>query len=69
MNTINHADIRTRTDGKFDFAILAGENGNVLCVSKQGYENRSECVDIAKRVLFGQGDPVITFNGSDAEEF
>lgn len=59
----NHADIYTRSDGKFDFNIIAAENGNILCGSVQGYERRSQAVDIAKRILFGRGDPVLTFDG------
>lgn len=58
---INSALIVKRTDGRFDFKIIAAENGNTMCSSNQGYESRSQCADIAKRVLFGQGDPTLTF--------
>lgn len=64
-SAINRAEIYTRTDGRFDFRIRAGENGQILCGSDQGYESRSEAVDTAKRVLFGQGDPVLTFDNQE----
>lgn len=66
MNAINHLDIFTRADGKFDFRIIAGEDGDLLASSDQGYENRAEAIDIGKRVLNAEGhvaiDPVITFS-------
>lgn len=66
MNQLNHLDVYTRADGRFDFRIIAAENGKILCQSSQGYENRAEAIDIGKRVLNADGhistDPVITFD-------
>jgi uncharacterized protein YegP (UPF0339 family) len=66
MNAINHLDVYTRADGKYDFRIIAAENGKILAQSTQGYENRSDAVDSGKRVLNSDGhtatDPVVTFD-------
>lgn len=66
MNMINHLDILTRADGKFDFRIIAAENGKILASSSQGYEDRAEAIDTGKRVLNAGGhiacDPAITFD-------
>lgn len=60
---INRITVYKRADGKFDFRITAGENGDTLCSSDQGYESRSEAVDMGRRVAFGDYDPTITFTG------
>lgn len=66
MNQVNHLNIFTRADGRYDFRILAGENGNTLAASHQGYENRAEAIEIGKRVLNAGGwvpvDPTMTFD-------
>jgi uncharacterized protein YegP (UPF0339 family) len=67
MNPINHLDILTRADGRYDFRIIAAENGQILAASHQGYENRHECIETGRRVLNPGGfiatDPVLTFDG------
>lgn len=66
MNPLNHLNVYERADGRFDFRIIAAENGKVLCASHQGYNDRAEAVDIGKRVLNADGhvscDPTITFD-------
>jgi uncharacterized protein YegP (UPF0339 family) len=66
MNKLNHLDVFTRSDGRYDFRIIAAENGETLCSSDQGYENRSQAVEIGKRALNADGhiatDPVVTFD-------
>lgn len=70
MNPINHLDILTRADGKYDFRIIAEENGQILAASHQGYENRHECIETGRRVLNAGGwvatTSVITFDGQVA---
>lgn len=36
---------------------LIAENGNVLCVSSEGYANRQVCTDIALGILNGNYEP------------
>ena len=60
---INQIEVYKRADGKFDFRVVAGENGNTLCSSDQGYESRSEAVDMARRVAFGDYHLAITMEG------
>lgn len=66
MNPLNHLDILTRADGRYDFRIIAAENGKILAASHQGYENRADAIDTGKRVLNADGhiatDAVITFD-------
>jgi uncharacterized protein YegP (UPF0339 family) len=66
MNMLNHLNVYQRGDGRYDFRILAAENNKILCHSSQGYQNRSEAIEIGRRVLNAQGwiatDPVITFD-------
>ena len=41
-----------RADGRWDWR-LVHENGNVLCGSDQGYENRADAFEIGRRCLSG----------------
>lgn len=41
-----------RADGRWDWR-LVHENGNVLCGSDQGYENRAEAFEVGRRCLSG----------------
>ena len=43
MNDTHKYELYTRDDGKWDFRIWH-VNGNIICSSKQGYENRRECL-------------------------
>jgi len=46
-------EIVTRTDGKFDWS-LRHLNGDIVATSGgQGYESRSECVEMARKVVGG----------------
>jgi uncharacterized protein YegP (UPF0339 family) len=38
MHKYEYAIVYERKDGKYDFKVVAGENGNTLCNSDQGYE-------------------------------
>lgn len=50
MDPINTIDIVEWPNGKFDFRIIASENGNILCSSHQGYEDQDVCEAMAYRV-------------------
>lgn len=61
MNGI--VDIRTRADGKFDWHLTAA-NGEELCSSNQGYENRGDCLDMARKITRGTyATSTFTLNG------
>lgn len=49
--THTRAEVFDRTDGRYDFRIVADENGDILCSSSQGYENAADALHTAKRVL------------------
>jgi hypothetical protein len=68
VTQVNRAHIRQRTDGRYDFDIVDAANGNILCSSSQGYESRSYAADMARRVLFGEGDPVLTFTDNPDQD-
>lgn len=53
MREINNLQVYRRGDGKWDFRVIAAENGNILSNSDQGYNSREECRQIGVRVLSG----------------
>lgn len=51
MNTT--AEVYQRSDGRWDFRIVAAENGNTLCSSDQGYERQQDAIAAVIRVTAG----------------
>lgn len=64
MSLRNQIEIFKRTDGKFDFRFIAAENGNVICSSNQGYDDRAEAMRMAARVINAGPSVAITFSES-----
>lgn len=66
MNPLNRLNVYERSDGRFDFRIIAAENGKILAQSTQGFENRADAIESGRRVLNTAGwvatDPVIYFD-------
>lgn len=58
---LNEIQVVAWPNGKFDFRIIATENGNILCASHQGYENEDECIATARRVTTNKTEPRLTF--------
>lgn len=60
-DSINRIEIMEWPNGKYDFRIIAAENGNILCASHQGYEDSDFCQAMAKRATTSPVDSRITF--------
>ena len=46
----DYVEVYTRSDGKYDFRVIAGENGKTLANSDQGYNSKSAAWNTIFRV-------------------